>query len=467
MSNTFLPPWTGGQKGGSSLAPSDSGHPGTGASAEKNFPPTSVGGHKGGSLFFLPFLALLVAFSSARAEIVHDSIYSAALDEMRRVDVYLPPGYHAGSALYPVIYFLHGIGATPDDYGPPMEWVLDALIGAGGIEPVVVALPDGSCGPFAGSMYTNSALYGAFEDFVAQDVMSYVEGNYRTLTGRENRAIMGHSMGGYGAMKIAFKHADNYYATVSLSGLVSVVPYDFWRSEVLIENGGHGPYDPASGFFTLASFTAAGAFTPNLDNLPYFVDFALDSAGNVVQPVFSIWQMAMPGYLAQLYANVSTLAIYFDCGQQDELGFFPMNEYFDAQLDSLGIAHRFEPFVGDHTNQLILRGMLAFMYLDSVRNSLAVEPVPIALPTQICLRQNYPNPFNATTRIEFYLPRAGQTELRVFDILGRETINVLNGFLPAGNHEVKWNASPLPSGVYFCRLNFGGQSQVKRMVLVR
>ena len=435
MSNRILPPWTGGQKGGSS--------------------------------FFLPFFALLVAFSSARGEIVHDSIYSAALNGMRNVDVYLPPGYHAGSSLYPVIYFLHGVGATPDDYGPLMDIVLNQLIAAGGIQPVVVALPDGNCGPFAGSMYTNSALYGAFEDFVAQDVVSYVEDSYRTLTGRDNRSIMGHSMGGYGAMKIAFKHAERYFAAVSLSGFVSVSPYDFWRSEVLAENGGHGPYDPASGFFTLASFTAAGAFTPNLDNPPYFVDFALDSAGNVVQPVFRAWQMAMPGYLARLYANVSTLAIYFDCGQQDELGFFPMNEYFDAQLDSLGIAHRFEPFIGDHTNQLILRGMLAFMYLDSVRNSLAATPVPLASPTQITLRQNYPNPFNSTTRIEFSLPRAGRVELTVFDILGRETVCVLSGLLPSGMHAVCWNASPLPSGVYFCRLNFGGESQVKRMVLIR
>jgi S-formylglutathione hydrolase FrmB len=386
---------------------------------------------------------------------------------MRNVDVYLPPGYHAGSSLYPVIYFLHGIGATPDDYGPMMEIVLNGLIGNGGIDPVIVALPDGSCGPFAGSMYTNSALYGAFEDFVAQDVVGYVEGNYRTLTGRENRSIMGHSMGGYGAMKIAFKHAEQYFAAVSLSGFVSVSPYEFWREQILLENGGHGPYDPASGFFTLASFTVAGAFTPDLDNPPYFVDFALDSAGNVVPAVFQSWQRQMPGYLARLYANVSTLAIYFDCGQQDELGFFPMNEYFDAQLDSLGIPHRFEPFVGDHTNQIILRGMLAFMYLDSVRNSLAVEPVPIPVATQFTLRQNYPNPFNATTRIEFFLPRAGDVELSVFDILGRETITVLNSFLPAGTHEVNWNASPLPSGVYFCRLNFGGESQVKRMVLLR
>jgi hypothetical protein len=107
------------------------------------------------------------------------------------------------------------------------------------------------------------------------------------------------------------------------------------------------------------------------------------------------------------------------------------------------------------------------MYLDSVRNSLAAEPMPIALPTQITLRQNYPNPFNSTTRIEFSLPCAGQTKLTVFDILGRETVRVLNGYLPAGNHAVNWNASPLPSGVYFCRLNFGGQSQVRRMVLVR
>jgi S-formylglutathione hydrolase FrmB len=416
---------------------------------------------------FLLLLALLTALSSARAEVVRDSMYSPALNQMRLVDVYLPPNYHSGSALYPVIYFLHGLGATPDDYAGPMEIVLDALIGGGNIQPVIAALPDGNCGPFGGSMYTNSVLYGAFEDFIAQDIVSHVEGNYRVLAGRENRAIMGHSMGGHGAMKAAFKHAENYYAAVSLSGFVSVSPYDFWRQQVLLENGGHGPYNPDRGFFTLASYTAAGAFTPHLGNPPYNVDFPLDDSGNVVQSVFREWQMAMPGYLAQLYPNVSTLAIYFDCGQQDELGFFPMNEYFDAQLDSLGIAHRFEPFIGDHTSQLILRGMLAFMYLDSVRNSLAAHPETVPLPTQITLRQNYPNPFNSSTRIEFFLPRAGEVELSIFDLLGRETVQLANGSLPAGNHTINWNASSLPSGIYFCRLSFAGQSQVRRMVLLR
>jgi enterochelin esterase-like enzyme len=418
---------------------------------------------------FLILLVLLIVFSTASAEIIHDNFYSASLLENRAVDIYLPPDYQASSESYPVIYFLHGMSSSPGDYSPMLNTLLDGLIPGGLIDPIIVALPDGNTDFYAGSMYTNSDFYGLFENYIAADVIQYVEANYRALVGREQRAIMGHSMGGYGAMKIAVKHADQFYGVVSLSGFLSVYPFAYWQTQILTENGGHAPYtyNIDNGWFTLAAVTTAAAFTPNLDNPPYSVDFPLNANGDVVSVVRDLWFQNMPGYLSRQHANVNTLAIYFDCGMQDELGFYPMNEYFSAQLDSQDIAYRFDSFNGTHSSQLIARGMLGFMYLDSVRNTLTAKPAPLALPSEFSLLQNYPNPFNSFTRIEFMLSRAGYTELSVFDILSRQTTQLVNDVLPAGEHVVNFNANNMPSGVYLCRLTSGGEMQVRKMVLMR
>lgn len=83
------------------------------------------------------------------------------------------------------------------------------------------------------------------------------------------------------------------------------------------------------------------------------------------------------------------------------------------------------------------------------------------------LQQNYPNPFNPSTKIRFALPSDGKVSLRVFDLLGREIQTLVNDFMTAGAHEVSFDAGGLPSGLYFYRLDAGGKSTVKKMLLTR
>ena len=83
------------------------------------------------------------------------------------------------------------------------------------------------------------------------------------------------------------------------------------------------------------------------------------------------------------------------------------------------------------------------------------------------LKQNYPNPFNPTTSIEFSLPNNGNVQLTVYDALGREAAFTDFGSMSAGSHSVEYDAAELSSGVYYYKLDFNGQSQIKKMMLVK
>jgi hypothetical protein len=89
------------------------------------------------------------------------------------------------------------------------------------------------------------------------------------------------------------------------------------------------------------------------------------------------------------------------------------------------------------------------------------------LPKEYVLRQNYPNPFNPSTTIEFALPHAGYTTLKVYNILGQDVAALIAGDYTAGTFRATWDASGFASGVYFYRLTAGEYVQTKKMVLMR
>jgi hypothetical protein len=89
------------------------------------------------------------------------------------------------------------------------------------------------------------------------------------------------------------------------------------------------------------------------------------------------------------------------------------------------------------------------------------------IPDTYVLNQNYPNPFNPSTTIRYALPNAGQTTLKVYNLLGQEMATLVNGVMTAGVHSVNFNASSLSSGVYFFRIESGSFRAVKKMMLVK
>ncbi len=90
-----------------------------------------------------------------------------------------------------------------------------------------------------------------------------------------------------------------------------------------------------------------------------------------------------------------------------------------------------------------------------------------SVPSAFNLTQNYPNPFNASTNITFSLKEASAVNLTVYNLLGEEVAELVNGKLNAGEHSVTWNAGDYTSGVYFYKLNANGEDQTRRMVLLK
>jgi photosystem II stability/assembly factor-like uncharacterized protein len=106
----------------------------------------------------------------------------------------------------------------------------------------------------------------------------------------------------------------------------------------------------------------------------------------------------------------------------------------------------------------------------------AIKPLSNTIPESFQLSQNYPNPFNPTTKIMFSVPtfplyergdKGGFVTLKIYDLLGREIITLVNEQLQPGSYEVQWSASNIPSGVYFYRLTTDNFTDTKKMVLIK
>jgi len=125
----------------------------------------------------------------------------------------LPPDYAGSQHRYPVLYLLHGY----TDHYP--AWVSYTRIAEYARRYAqIVVMPEGDNGFYTNS-YANSKL--AWEDFLVQDLIPYIDSHYRTVNSRQGRAIAGLSMGGYGALKLALKYPHLFAAAASLSGALS------------------------------------------------------------------------------------------------------------------------------------------------------------------------------------------------------------------------------------------------------
>ena len=420
-------------------------------------------------LLFILLCFFYPAITFSQGTIKNDSLFSSSLGIYKKVTVYLPQGYDSLSTLrYRTIYLLHGAQGNQNYYSA-FYTKFDTLIANNTIKPTIIVMPDASAQPYAGSFYTNSILYGNYENYIYIDVIGYIDTKYKTLASRNNRSIAGHSMGGFGAMNLAFKHSDLFRGTASISGPLDLNHFADLSFYLQLENGFAPPitYNPANGIVTLLSFSLAGALSPNLSAPPYYVDFILNSNAQVVDSVFTKWKTQNPARLSRNITAATNLALYFDCGLQDELTLSGWNTAFRDTLLLRGIPFQYTSYTGGHTNMLGSRIPFALNFLDSAMDFPTNIIQGSVTPDDYSLEQNYPNPFNPSTTINFSLPVNSFVNLKVFDMTGREVANLINQNLIAGAHEINFNAAHLTSGIYFYRLDTENFSETKKMMLVK
>jgi hypothetical protein len=128
-----------------------------------------------------------------------------------------------------------------------------------------------------------------------------------------------------------------------------------------------------------------------------------------------------------------------------------------------------QAFVGtmQQSNTRIESGFFAHSLLRDPTVGVNEKEAGQEIPTHYELQQNYPNPFNPSTTIAFALPKSSTVTLKLFDMFGRELAMLAEGKLPAGRHQVVFDATAFSSGVYFYRLQANEFSQTRRLTLIK
>lgn len=310
------------------------------------------------TLLLAKLIVAIVLFG--QANIIDTSFYSNALQETMLVDVYLPPGYDENPDWnYPVIYYLHGWGGNQNNGSNSAMSIADNLIGQNLINPVIIVSADNSPGPFGGSWYINSILWGDYEDYMMIDLVSWIDNTYRTIPEKNGRALLGQSMGCAGSFRLGILYKDMFRAITGHAGPM-IYDVDLWletgRQVVLSENQPGPPYTytfSTGGSFTRGCFLLSGAFCPNLNSPqtyinPQNVEYIFDENGEFIDTVLTKWQANDVSLLVKQLSPEDSVSIYYGCGTNDDWLLYPALSAFADTLEMLGLPYEFYSHSGNH-----------------------------------------------------------------------------------------------------------------------
>jgi len=263
---------------------------------------------------FFPFLLFLTISASAQSRIDCNALKSRILGETVHYCVLLPPSYDSVPAKhYPVLYFLHGLGENEQTLFKTGGWnLIEDLRQQHKIGDFLIVTPEAKA-----SFYVNSADGKVrYSDFFLQEFIPYIEANYRIRRERKARAVTGISMGGYGALRFAFAKPDMFSAVSAQSAaLITDSPKEL--------------------------DAALRAGTPLARLLGSVFGNPIDVAH---------WKQNDPFWLARKNkAGIGKLAIYFNCGREDEYDFEVGAAALDKQLTEEHIKHEYHLYPGNHS----------------------------------------------------------------------------------------------------------------------
>ncbi len=243
----------------------------------------------------------------------YGSLQSAALGKELKFAIQLPASYQSETKRrYPVLYFLHGMFGNEREFeNRKVAAAINKMREEGKIGDFIIVSPAGD-----NSFYLNAKNGAQYEDAIIKDLIPYIEKTYRIIGTPATRSIQGISMGGWGALLLAFKHPEMFSSvTTHCAALFNELPHPSGgdrRSQFMLQMIGKIFGDPPDEEFFRS-----------------------------VNPMFVVEQN-----LAAI--KKSGIKIYFDCGEQDRYQFQDSNKVFDEKLTKLGLAHEFHLYPGNH-----------------------------------------------------------------------------------------------------------------------
>jgi S-formylglutathione hydrolase len=301
------------------------------------------------------------------------SIHSAALEGNLTGDpadqtfaVYLPPSYQTSSKRYPVVFLLHGLGDTNDvwlhNFNVPAT--LDDLIASHAIKEMIVVMPNAR-NRLMGSFYANSPVTGRWEDFIADEVVARVDHDFRTLATAQSRAVAGHSMGGFGAIRLAMHRPDVFSVVYAMSPCCLDAVEDIgygnsasWKGLLRFKS-----YDDADAamkrgdFYPVAALAVLSAIDPD-PAAPLHVKMPVKQTGDELlpsEPAYTQFRNQFPlQQVGQFRENLCKLrALAIDYGFNDEFAHIPPSTAaFSKALSDAHVPHLLDAYVGDHRQQV-------------------------------------------------------------------------------------------------------------------
>jgi hypothetical protein len=279
-------------------------------------------------------------------------------DPVRKMVIYLPPGYSEGAKTnvrYPVIYFL----PTPESSyraafdHETAQLIFDRAVRSGIIDKFIFVAVDMTT-PLGCSWYVNSPVTGDWENFMIQDLVPYIDGNYRTLPTREARGISGEFMGGYGAIRFGMQHPDVFGSVYALgpvgtgTGLNVMYGRPNWdrlasaQSLDEIEKGG---------FWTNIFASIFQAHLPDPERPPLFIDFYARKVGDQFVVNSELAKRLENNFLldtmiSQYAGNLKSLkGLKLDWERNDgNPDHVYANQAFTRKLDEFGVPHEAEEY---------------------------------------------------------------------------------------------------------------------------
>lgn len=324
----------------------------------------------------LTALGLAAAPLAAQGELIRDSVHSRGLEgnllgdgATREVLIYLPPSYRsAPGRRYPVLYFLHGTTSKPVEWidgtyaGLDLRTAMDSLIRKGTIGEFIVVMPDAD-NALGGAFYVNSSVAGRWGDFISKDLVRHIDRRYRTRPGRADRALAGHSMGGFGALVVGLGHPERFGLLYAMSPCCTLAesPAILERRWLEVDriDSWQGVMDASGGAQSLISLAFAFSPAPGQRRRYGALPFERDSTGGLrqVPTVFERWRVRLPAGLAsKLGGRRKAPLIHLELGSAEAASSVGASvRELAATLECRKIHYTLTTFDGGHSDRTHIR----------------------------------------------------------------------------------------------------------------